>query len=138
MKQLPASVAPICAAFMNTTATDLNTVWRHDAERGPITLRATSLAYATLGIADGVEEQSVELPAPASATEPARRRSGTKQEALIAMLRAEGGASIDEIVTALNWRPQTVRGVMSGALKKRLGLEVTSEKDGDRRVYRIV
>ena len=54
------------------------------------------------------------------------------------MLRAEGGASIDEIVTALNWRPHTVRGVMSGALKKRRGLKVTSETDGDRRVYRIV
>jgi len=67
-----------------------------------------------------------------------RRRSGTKQEALIAMLSAEGGATIDEIVTALQWQPHTARGAMSGALKKKLGLTITSEKDEDRgRVYKI-
>ena len=37
-------------------------------------------------------------------------RSGTKQEALIAMLRAEGGATIKEIASALEWRSHTVRG----------------------------
>ena len=54
------------------------------------------------------------------------------------MLRAEDGASIDEIATALDWRSHTVRGAMAGALKKRLGLTITSEKDEARgRVYRI-
>lgn len=120
-------------------ATDLNTVWRHDEERGPITLRATPLAYSTLGIADGPEEQAVSQPAPASATEPARRRSGTKQEALIAMLRAEDGATIDEIVEALGWRSHTVRGAIAGALKRKLGLTITSEKvEGRGRCYMIV
>src|SRR6056297_1103019 len=37
-------------------ATDLDTVWRHDEDRGPITLRATPLAYTTLGIADDPEQ----------------------------------------------------------------------------------
>jgi predicted ArsR family transcriptional regulator len=67
-----------------------------------------------------------------------RRRSGTKQDALIAMLSAEGGATIDEIVAALDWQPHTARGAISGALKKRLGLTITSEKVEDRgRVYKI-
>ena len=39
------------------------------------------------------------------------------------MLRAEGGATIDEIVAATGWQPHTVRGAMSGALKKKLGLD---------------
>ena len=111
-------------------ATDLNTVWRHDEDRGPITLRATPLAHAVLGIGDASEPAE---PAP----EPVRRRSGTKQAALIAMLRTEGGASIDEIVAALQWQAHTIRGVMSGALKKKLGLTITSAKiEGKGRVYR--
>src|SRR5690606_6332053 len=55
-------------------------------------------------------------------------REGTKQAKLIEMLRADGGATIDEIVAATGWQKHTVRGAMSGALKKRLRLEVTSEK----------
>ena len=48
------------------------------------------------------------------------------------------GASIDEIVKALDWQPHTVRGAIAGALKKKLGLNVTSEKvEGRGRVYRI-
>ena len=114
-------------------ATDLNTVWRHDEERGPITLRATPLACSVLGIGDASEPTAPAAPA----SEPVLRRSGTKQAALIAMLRTEGGASIDEIVAALQWQAHTIRGVMSGALKKKLGLTITSERvDGRGRVYR--
>lgn len=65
-------------------------------------------------------------------------REGTKQAKLIEMLRADGGATIDEIVAATGWQKHTVRGAMSGALKKRLRLEVTSEKVEDRgRVYKL-
>jgi hypothetical protein len=54
------------------------------------------------------------------------------------MLRAEGGATIDEIVAALDWQAHTARGAMSGALKKKLGLAVTSEKVAGRaRRYRL-
>lgn len=119
-------------------ATDLNTVYRHDEDRGPVTLRATPLAYATLGITDVPDAQDNDQPEPEATPQPMRRRSGTKQEALIAMLRAEGGATIDEIVAALEWQPHTARGAMSGALKKKLGLTITSEKVEDRgRVYKI-
>jgi hypothetical protein len=41
-------------------------------------------------------------------------------------------------MVATEWQAHTVRGFFAGALKKRLGLEVTSEKDEERgRVYRI-
>jgi len=115
-------------------ATDLNTVWRHDEERGPITLRATPLAYSTLGITD---EQSGTPPAE-TPTSAVQRRQGTQQETLIEMLRAEGGATIDEIVEATGWQAHTVRGAMSGALKKKLGLTIISEKiEGRGRAYMI-
>jgi hypothetical protein len=49
------------------------------------------------------------------------------------------GATIAQIVEATGWQPHTVRGAFAGALKKKLGLEVTSEKvEGGERVYRIV
>jgi hypothetical protein len=76
----------------------------------------------------------------ADAAEPKERkvRAGTKQAQLIEMLRAPEGASIDEIVAATNWKSHTVRGALAGALKKKLGLEVTSEKVENRgRVYRL-
>ena len=74
-------------------------------------------------------------PAPAEAKAP---RAASKQARLIEMLRQPEGATIDEIVKALDWQAHTVRGAMSGALKKKLGLTIESEKVDDRgRVYRI-
>ncbi|MGA8157522.1 MAG: DUF3489 domain-containing protein, partial [Rhodoplanes sp.] len=67
-----------------------------------------------------------------------RTRDGSKQAQLIAMLRRAKGATVDEIAEALSWQPHTVRGAIAGALKKKLGLDVTSEKDDRRgRIYRI-
>ena len=67
------------------------------------------------------------------------RRRGTKQEALIDMLSRPKGATIEELATALQWEPHTVRGALSGALKRKLGLKVISEKaEGRGRVYRLM
>jgi len=61
----------------------------------------------------------------------------TKQAKLIALLERAEGATITEMVKATGWLPHTVRGAMSGALKKRLGLAVTSVKEERGRVYHI-
>jgi hypothetical protein len=53
------------------------------------------------------------------------------------MLRRKEGATIAQIVTATGWQPHTVRGAFAGALKKKLGLIVTSEKVEGTRVYRL-
>jgi hypothetical protein len=53
------------------------------------------------------------------------------------MLRRKQGSTIAQIVEATGWRPHTVRGFFAGALKKKLGLTVTSDKVGDQRVYRL-
>ena len=54
------------------------------------------------------------------------------------MLRRREGATIAQMVEAAGWQPHTVRGAIAGALKKKLGLTVTSEKaEGPGRVYRI-
>ena len=65
-------------------------------------------------------------------------RTESKQSQLIAMLKQPDGATIAEIAKALSWLPHTVRGAIAGALKKKLGLKVESEKVDDRgRVYRL-
>ena len=62
-----------------------------------------------------------------------------KQAKLIEMLKRPEGVTIAEVVEALQWQAHTVRGAIAGALKKKLGLKVESEKvDAERgRVYRI-
>ena len=75
---------------------------------------------------------------PNGRTSPAAVRPGTKQALLIDLLKRKKGATIDEAVEATGWQPHSVRGAISGTLKKKLGLAVTSEKPGDGpRRYRI-
>ena len=64
--------------------------------------------------------------------------SGSKQEKVAALLRRAGGASIREMMKATGWQAHSVRGVISGALRKKRALAIISEKSktGDRR-YRI-
>ena len=65
-------------------------------------------------------------------------REGTKQAVLIDQLKRPEGATLSQMTKATNWQVHTVRGAMAGALKKKLGLEITSEKQpGTDRIYRI-
>ena len=69
----------------------------------------------------------------------ATTKDRSKQSQLIDLLRRKTGATIDEAVKATGWQPHSIRGAISGLLKKKLGLAVVSEKlDGRGRVYRIV
>ena len=142
----------------------LNRFWRNDEDGRAVLLRITDEGLAAIGVEtetpasdtpdtardapDAAEDtgQDATLPvaetaptdAPNAAPKPRKTREGTKQAQLIAMLRAEGGATIDEIVAATGWQPHTVRGAMAGALKKKLGLAIASEKvEGRGRAYSI-
>ncbi len=65
-------------------------------------------------------------------------RRGTKQAILIEMLRRPNGATIQQMIAKTGWQAHSVRGALSGTLKKKLGLPVTSETvEGRGRVYRI-
>jgi hypothetical protein len=69
----------------------------------------------------------------------ASARSGTKQALLVYLLRRKEGTTIAEAVKATGWQPHSVRGAISGTLKKKLGLAVISDKVAGRgRVYRVV
>lgn len=80
---------------------------------------------------------AIEAKAKADATMK-RTRDNSKQALVIAMLKRPEGATITQICEATGWQQHTVRGTFAGAIKKKLGLTITSDKvEGAGRVYRI-
>ena len=139
-------------------------IWRDTGDGHRVTLVATDGAFAALGIAlvsdpasagrlavavddgeliggtpadQGAAAAMVDNRARKDGAAP-RTRAGSKQAKLIEMLKRPDGATIPEVVDALQWQAHTVRGAIAGALKKKLGLNVVSEKSEQRgRIYRI-
>jgi hypothetical protein len=120
-------------------------VWRKTGDGHGVTLAITEQGLAAIGIepenVHTAPSETTQLDTSAESGRAAKERTRTdsNQAKLIEMLRRPEGASIEEIVAAFGWQAHTVRGAIAGALKKKLGLDVRSEKiDGRGRVYRIV
>ena len=80
----------------------------------------------------------VELPiAPPALAEPV---GTSKQARLISLLNAAPGATLEQMMSLTGWQAHTVRGTISGVLRKRLGLNVmcVAAEASDPRRYRIV
>jgi hypothetical protein len=66
-------------------------------------------------------------------------RPGTKLAALVMALHRAQGATALQLMLATGWQPHTVRGAISGMLRKKLGLNVVlAHNDTGERVYRVV
>ncbi len=132
--------------------------WRETRDGGRTALAITEVGLQAIGVEvtrkTSKQSPSTRLPPkqrsrraerkpsgakPNGRTSSAAVRPGTKQALMIDLLKRKKGATIEKIVAATGWQPHSVRGAISGTLKKKLGLMVTSEKpdDGPRR-YRIV
>jgi hypothetical protein len=125
-------------------------LWRETGDGHGTTLIATEAGLEAIGIepvmATAVasarkarpKPEPVQTPNDPGTAKPVAIRPGTKQAQIIAMLQRPEGATVHEMVEATGWLPHTVRGCISGALKKRLGLEVhTATVDGKGIVYKI-
>lgn len=132
--------------------------WKVAADGQRHTLAITDAGLEALGIESlakphrsKVEKQEGEQRKPprpkvkarASKPAPVARQSGnkradTKSATILRLLRRSRGASIAELMEASNWQAHSVRGYLSGALKKKQGLTIVSAKDehGTRR-YRV-
>jgi len=84
------------------------------------------------------EIDQAEAVAPEPAQSKISTRQNSKQAQVIAMLRMPEGTTIPQICTATGWQAHTVRGMLSGVFKKKLGLTIVSVKtDAGDRAYRI-
>ena len=72
---------------------------------------------------------------PQRRTQPAPPPS--KQTQLIVLLASATGATLAQMMALTGWQPHTVRGMLSGSLRQRLGLDVQSRIEDGTRVYRI-
>jgi len=116
-------------------------LWRETGDGHGTTLVVTEAGLRAIGIEPVVVKTVVairEHAAKAEAPKLPSPRAGTKQAQIIALLERPEGATIAEIVEATAWRAHSARGLISGVLRKKLGLVVGSTKeDGRGAVYRI-
>ena len=102
----------------------------------------TDAGYAAVGKQRPVPKGVQKMDAPDALTRsepiPHTLRPGTKLAAIIDAMRNPGGATIAQMMASTGWQAHTVRGAISGMVRKRLGYEVVTEKGADgQRAYRI-
>jgi predicted transcriptional regulator len=119
-------------------------VWRVHEDGYNVTLILADEGFRALGVEREKQRQTSRNSPP---RKPALRQSlqpplhavpTQSRRSMIALLQRPKGTTIDELAQTTGWQKHSVHGVMSGVLRKKLGLNITSEAGPHGRTYRIV
>jgi hypothetical protein len=141
LQDLPAGSDSAAEAEPEAQAGEEAATAPQDGEETPTATEVSEVAEP----APTAAEAAPEAPAAARPTP----RAGTKQAQMIEMLKRPEGATVEQIAAATGWQHHTIRGAISGALKKKLGLAIEATRTrevgpnqtgakGSSTVYRIV
>jgi len=131
-----------------TTGTDTGPTPAHAGVQAVEAPAPTTKADGAATPAKSRAKAKATKPGKAAPVERPNPRAGTKQALMIEMLKRPEGATVEQIAEATGWQKHTIRGAISGALKKKLGLTVEATRSrevgpnntgakGSSTVYRI-
>ncbi len=129
--------------------------WRRDEGGQAKALRLTRTGLKAIAADEGDPDlTTVAADIPAADPSPKRQRANakaprggktvdpqrgpSKQDVVLGLLRSKAGASLEALIDATGWQAHSVRGFLSGVVKKKLSLDLRSEGSGADRIYRVV
>ncbi len=132
------------ATIETTTSTTTNATAAPEGAQGkPAPAKATRKATTKKAAPKAKKTAKAAKPATKKtstkkAATPSVPREFSKKQIVLDMLKRKTGATMAEIMKATDWQPHSVRGFISGALGKKMGLKVASTKnDAEERCYKI-
>jgi hypothetical protein len=92
-------------------------------------------AHAAPAKAKSGRKASPAKKAPTGAKKTTGARDGSKAAAILDLLKRKDGVTLKDLMKATDWQAHSVRGFLSGTVRKKMGLDVASAKaeDGERR-----
>ena len=117
---------------------------RKPTPRGQSHVATTQKSRKSATTAPKVRQQRPSAASAAKARSPAKSAAAatpsSKQSRLITLLRSSAGGTLAQMMTLTGWQAHSVRGVISGVLRKKLGLNVhcDAHSEDGARIYRIV